>query len=79
MGWIIGGFIGVGLVALFYLRSGAMGCKYVYVPDGEDWRAFYRKSRDTKKRGGASGRMTWVVIGIGLGVAAVAVVLSMVG
>lgn len=72
MAWVVGGFIGVGLLVLFWLRSGAMGCKYVYVPDGQDWRTFYRQMRDTKKSGGASGRLMWVAIGIGLGVAVIA-------
>lgn len=78
MAWIIGGFIAIGLVMLFYLRSGVAGCKYTFVPDGEDWRTFYRALRTEKKRGVTSGRVTWVAIGIGLGAAAIAAIAAMV-
>lgn len=76
MAWVVGGFIGLGLVALFYLRSGAMGCKYTFVPGGEDWRTFYRQSREKNTKSPASGRITWIAIGIGLGVAVVAGIIA---
>ena len=70
-GFLVGGFIVAGLVVLFFLRSGAMGCKYVFVPDGEDWRTFYRQHRDKKGGGFMSGRWMWVIIGGGVGMAVI--------
>jgi hypothetical protein len=61
-----------GLGTLFFVSNlDSIACKYIHVPDGESWKQVYRNHRNGKRAARPSWAI-WVVIGGGLGVAAVA-------
>ncbi|RMH01288.1 MAG: hypothetical protein D6706_02095 [Chloroflexi bacterium] len=74
MGFVVGGLIVLGIGVLVFLRSGGL-ITVVNVPDGEDWKTFYRRRR-AAKAARRWGGWQWWLIGAGLGLTAVAGLLA---
>lgn len=75
LGVIVSLMIG-GIVLLVVVRNlDNLLCRYVHVPEGESWRQIYRAMRD-KKRDARPSWFVWLVIGGGIGMAAVSLLLE---
>lgn len=75
---IMGVVLGLLVLVLIFIKSGALFIKVESVPDGVEWRSHYRKMK--AKRGRRAGPMTWLLVGTGVAlllVGVVAAVMSM--
>lgn len=68
--WVVGGV--VLLAALSGMKGGS--ARYIHVPDGESWRAVYRKKVVDREKS-APAPASRLVFGIGMGLIVVAVLL----
>lgn len=76
---IVGGLVLGGLLLLLVLLRGSSGGGFlvtVYqIPDGEDWRVFYRRllHRRAEKK---SLPVTWIIMGLAIGAAVISGLMS---
>lgn len=81
MGWILAGILvvlGGILAAVKFGGGGGVFTTILFVPDGLTWRQFYRRLQEGQGRGLRKMPATWIVIGIGVGVAIIAVIFAVV-
>ena len=76
--WVIGiGILGILVAILIFLRSDLVFTSIHHVPDGTNWKSYYRKMKAEKIK--RRGPVVWVVMGGGLGLLVIGIILLVVG